>query len=194
MTCHATDDELLRMIQANDEKAFAILVYRYDLRLFKIINARIRSEDDAKDILQEIFISFWNNRAQVGTSVFGYLSRAAFYAVIDWQIENKKQLSRIQLLLEHDEPITAPIDEYVMANEMHNELLEEIEKLSSTTGTVFRMSRLEQKSIGEIAEELHLSEQTVKNNLSIALQHLRGRILRGKLIAIFIGLFLRQLL
>jgi len=194
MTGHATDDELLRMIQANDEKAFAILVYRYDLRLFKIINARIRSEDDAKDILQEIFISFWNNRAQVGTSVFGYLSRAAFYAVIDWQIENKKQLSRIQLLLEHDEPTTAPIDEYVMANEMHNELLEEIEKLSSTTGTVFRMSRLEQKSIGEIAEELHLSEQTVKNNLSIALQHLRGRILRGKLAVVFIGLFLRHLL
>jgi len=194
MTCHATDDELLRMTQANDEKAFAILVYRYDLRLFKIINARIRSEDDAKDILQEIFISFWNNRAQVATSVFGYLSRAAFYAVIDWQTENKKQLSRIQLLLEHDEPTTAPIDEYVMANEMHKELLEEIEKLSSTTGTVFRMSRLEQKSIGEIAEELHLSEQTVKNNLSIALQHLRGRILRGKLVVVFIGLFLRQLL
>jgi RNA polymerase sigma-70 factor (ECF subfamily) len=81
-----------------------------------------------------------------------------------------------------------------MANEMHNELLEEIEKLSSTTGTVFRMSRLEQKSIGEIAEELHLSEQTVKNNLSIALQHLRGKILRGKLVVVFIGLFLRQLL
>lgn len=194
MIAHSTDDELLRMIQANDDKAFAVLVYRYNVRLFKIINARIRCEDDAKDILQEIFISFWNNRAQVDTSVFGYLSRAAFYAVIDWQIEDKKKLSRVQLLLERDEPTTASIDEYVIADEMHNELLDEIEKLSSTTGTVFRMSRLEQKSIREIADELHLSEQTVKNNLSIALQHMRGKLLRGNLAVTFIGILLQKLL
>ncbi|HWZ36083.1 MAG TPA: sigma-70 family RNA polymerase sigma factor [Mucilaginibacter sp.] len=193
MIGHSTDDELLRMIREDDEKAFAVLVYRYNVRLFKIINARIRSDDDAKDILQEIFISFWNNRLLVDSSVLGYLSRAAFYAVIDWQIENKKKLSRVQLLLTHDEPATVPVEEHVIANELQNELLEEIEKLSSTTSAVFRMSRLEQKSIREIAEELHLSEQTVKNNLSIALQHLRSRVLRSKLATVLITVLLRQL-
>lgn len=193
MMGHCTDDELLKMIRADDEKAFAVLVYRYNVRLFKIINARIRSDDDAKDILQEIFISFWNNRSQVNTSVFGYLSRAAFYAVIDWQIENKKNLSRVQLLLAQDEPATAPVDAYVIANELQDELLAEIEKLPTTTSTVFRMSRLEHKSVREIADELHLSEQTVKNNLSIALQHLRSRVLRSNLATVFITVVLRQL-
>lgn len=194
MIGHPTDEELLKLTQANDQQAFAVLVYRYNVRLFKIINARIRSEDDAKDILQEIFISLWNNRSQIDASVFGYLSRAAFYAVIDWQIENKRNLSRIQLLLEHNEPSIVPIDEHLIANELQNELLGEIEKLSSTTRTIFRMSRLEQKSNREIAKELQLSEQTVKNNLSIALQHLRRRVFGSKLATIFISLLLGKLL
>lgn len=182
------------MTRANDQKAFAALVYRYNVRLFNIINARIRSEDDAKDILQELFISLWNNREQIDTSVFGYLSRSAFYAVIDWQIENKKNLSRVQLLLAHNEPAIVPVEEHVIANELQNELLGEIEKLSSTTRAVFRMSRLEQKSNREIAKELQLSEQTVKNNLSIALQHLRNRVFSNKMAVILIGLLLRKLL
>jgi len=49
MLSHTTDEELLRMTQANDQKAFAALVYRYNVRLFKIVNARIRSEDDAQN-------------------------------------------------------------------------------------------------------------------------------------------------
>lgn len=193
MISRATDDELLRMIQADNEKAFAVLVYRYNVRLFNIINVRIRSDDDAKDILQEIFISFWNNRSQVNISVLGYLSRAAFYAVIDWQIEKKKNISRTQLLLTQDEPTAASIDEYVIAGELHDEILDEIKKLPTTTRTVFQMSRVEHKSVREIARELHLSEQTVKNNLSIALQHLRKRILRSSLAKIFLILFLKQL-
>ncbi|MNL35835.1 Sigma-70, region 4 [compost metagenome] len=37
----------------------------------------------------------------------------------------------------------------------------------------FRLSRYENKSIKEIAAELSLSEQTVRNNISMALERLR---------------------
>jgi RNA polymerase sigma factor (sigma-70 family) len=174
------DDELLRRIKTDDQQAFSVIVYRYNVRLFKIVQCRVRMEDDAKDIVQEIFISLWNNRHQIqsGASLYPYLSKSAFYAIIDWQILHKKNISRYQLLLEKDEPSVFPVENEVIANELRQELMEEVEKMPETTKTVFRLSRIDQKSVPEIAVILCLSEQTVKNNISIALKLLR-RLMSG---------------
>jgi RNA polymerase sigma-70 factor (ECF subfamily) len=140
-------------------------------------------EDDAKDIIQEIFISLWNNRHQIqsASALYPYLSKSVFYAVVDWQLLHKKNISRHHLLLEKDEPFVFPVENQVIANELRQELMEEVEKMPDTTKTVFRMSRIDQKSVKEIAVVLHLSEQTVKNNISIALKQLRKRIISNKL-------------
>lgn len=171
------DEELLRRIQMDDQQAFSVIVYRYNVRLYKIVQARVRMEDDAKDIVQEIFISLWNNRHQIkSAALYPYLSKSAFYAVIDWQLLNKKNISRHHLLLEKDEPAVLPIESQIIANELRQDLMGKIEKMPDTTRTIFRMSRLEHKSIKEIAAALNLSEQTVKNNISTALKQLRKRI------------------
>ena len=177
------DDELLRRIQMDDQQAFSVIVYRYNVRLYRIVQGRVRMEDDAKDIIQEIFISLWNNRHQIqsAAALYPYLSKSAFYAIIDWQLLHKKNISRHSLLLEKDEPSVFPVENQVIANELKQELMEEIEKMPDTTKTVFRMSRIEQKSVKEIAVVLHLSEQTVKNNISIALKQLRKRMVSNKL-------------
>lgn len=177
------DDDLLRRIQMDDQQAFSEIVYRYNVRLYRTVYSRVRMEDDAKDIIQEIFISLWNNRHQIqsGAALYPYLSKAAFYAVIDWQILHKKNVARHQLLLEKDEPSVFPIEDHVIANELRLELMNEIEKMPDTTRMVFRMSRIEQKSVKEIATTLDLSEQTVKNNISIALKQLRRQMTREKL-------------
>lgn len=165
----------------DDQKAFSTIVYRYNVKLYRIVYNRVRVEDDTKDIIQEIFISLWNNRHHINSAaLFPYLSKSLFYAIIDWQILNKKNISRRHLLLEKDEPAVFPVENQVIANEMGRELMEEIEKMPDTTRTVFRMSRIDQKSVKEIAKTLHLSEQTVKNNISIALKQLRKRMVSNE--------------
>ena len=165
----------------DDQQAFSAIIYRYNVRLYRIVYNRVRLEADTKDIIQEIFISFWNNRHQIqSTALFPYLSKSAFYAIIDWQILNKRNISRKYLLLEKDEPSVFPVENQVIANELRQELMEEIEKMPETTRTVFRMSRIDQKSVKEIATALHLSEQTVKNNISIALKQLRKRMVSNE--------------
>ncbi len=182
MNTNLPDDELLRRIQMDDRKAFSAIVYRYNVRLYRIVYNRVRLKDDTKDIIQEIFISLWNNRHKIQSAVlFPYLSKSAFYAVIDWQVLNKKNLFRQNILLEKDEPSVSSIENQVMANELGQELMKEIEKMPDTTRAVFRMSRVDQKSVKEIAETLHLSEQTVKNNIAMALKQLRKRMLNHEL-------------
>jgi RNA polymerase sigma factor (sigma-70 family) len=187
------DEELLKRIQMDDQQAFSVIVYRYNVRLYRVVQGRIRMEDDAKDIIQEIFISLWNNRHQIQTTaaLYPYLSKAAFYAVIDWQILHKKNLSRYHLLLEKDEPAVFPIENQVIADELRRELLEEVEKMPATTRTVFQLSRIDQKSVKEIAVQLHLSEQTVKNNLSLALKQLKRQMVSNKLSVVFLGVLLK---
>jgi len=196
MITNLTDDELLRRIQMDDQKAFSVIVHRYNVRLYKIVFSRVRMENDAKDIIQEIFVSLWNNRHQIqsGATLYPYLSKSVFYAVIDWQLLHKKNISRHQLLLEKDEPSVFPVENQVIANELRQEMMEEIEKMPGTTKTVFHMSRIEQKSVKEIAITLQLSEQTVKNNISIALKQLRKRVVSNNLSLLLFFILIKGIL
>jgi len=179
----------------DDQQAFSVIMYRYNVRLYKIVQSRVRMEDDTKDIVQEIFISLWNNRHQIQSAdtFFPYLSKSAFYAVIDWQLLNKKNMSRYQLLLEKDEPSVFTVENQVMANELRQELMAEVDKMPDTTRTVFRMSRIDQKSVKEIASVLDLSEQTVKNNISIALKQLRKRMVSNNFSLLLFCILLRNI-
>jgi RNA polymerase sigma-70 factor (ECF subfamily) len=187
------DAELLSLVQQeNDEKAFAMLVLRYNVALYRYIYARIRSEDDSKDILQEVLISCWNNRHNIQNpeKIFHYMCRAAYYSVIDWQIANKKILARQTTLLEKDEPSTFPVENQLIAGEMREKVDTEVAKMNDTMRKVFISSRWESKSTREIAQEYGLSEQTVKNTLSLALKKIRLRLQTDHWLSIYILLTL----
>ena len=188
-----TDAELLSLVQhENDEKAFAVIVFRYNVALYKFIYARVREEHDSKDILQEVLISCWNNRQNIQNpdKIFNYLTRAAYYAVIDWQINNKKVLERQTSLLEKDEPSTFPVENQLIAGEMREKIDTEVAKMNETMRKVFISSRWESKSIREIAEEYGLSEQTVKNCISLALKKIRLRLQTEQWLPLYILLTL----
>lgn len=170
-----TDAELLSLSQTGDEKAFEAIMYRYNTDLYRYIYTRIRSEHDAKDLLQEVFISCWKNRHTIN-NIVAYLKRSVHYAIIDWQIENKKVLARQATLLEKDEPATYPVEDQLISIELREEVDTEVSKMNETMRKIFVSSRWESKSISEIAQEYGLSEQTVKNNLSLALKRIRLRL------------------
>ena len=175
MMNNLNDAELLSLVKKDDGKAFETLVYRYNVTLYKFIYARIRAEHDTKDILQELFISFWKNRHNIITSdkIGSYLTRAAYYAVIDWQIQHRKILARQTVLLEKDEPTTFPVENQLISLELREEVDTIVSKMNDTMQKVFVSSRWEAKSIREIAVEHGLSEQTVKNYISLALKRIR---------------------
>ncbi|TWW00281.1 RNA polymerase sigma factor [Chitinophaga pinensis] len=170
-----TDAELLSLAQTDDGKAFEAIMYRYNVQLYKYIYTRIRNEHDAKDLLQEVFISCWKNRHTIN-NIAAYLKRSVHYAIIDWQVNNKKALARNTILEEKDEPTTYPAENQLISLEIKEEVETEISKMNETMRKIFVSSRWESKSIPEIAEEYGLSEQTVKNNLSMALKRIRLRL------------------
>jgi RNA polymerase sigma-70 factor (ECF subfamily) len=73
-------------------------------------------------------------------------------------------------------------DEQLLLKEVTQTVDAELSKMPVNMRQCFRLSRYEDKSIREIAAELKLSEQTVKNNISEALRRLRISVEQGSLI------------
>jgi len=173
-----SDYALLVLIKANNAVAFTVLVDRYWEPLYKHLYYRIRDEDEAKDHVQEIFISLWNNIAKVACneqeSLESYLFTAARYRAIDYFSKPNTHIPYEHVLntvLAY--PSAAATDQSVLLKELEQLIQVELNTLPERLQQPYRLSREQHLSIKEIAQHLSLSEQTVKNNISAVLQKLR---------------------
>jgi len=171
-----SDQDLVTAMKNGDQKAFEALYEQYWPEVYTMIYRRINDREVTKDILQEIFINLWNYRHRIiaERSLAPWLNSIAKKQTISWY---RKQISTKQreTLYQENETLIVPAPTELEAKELQELLDLEIEKMPDNMKLSFRLSRFENKSVREIAEELSLSEQTVRNNVSMALERLRSR-------------------
>jgi RNA polymerase sigma-70 factor (ECF subfamily) len=61
METEITDEELALRVQGGHTDSFAVLVERYEAKLMRYARKFLRDPDDAKDIVQEVFIKAYEN-------------------------------------------------------------------------------------------------------------------------------------
>lgn len=168
------DQELLDAIRHDDEAAFAELFKRYGKEVYKMAYCRVRSKEAAEEIVQNLFISFWDKRTtQSITNISSYFYVAVKHKVlnvIESQIVQKKYWDYYKTFIPRQENLTERTVEF-------NELLAAIEKrmeyLPEKSKKVFKLNRLEGHSITEIANALNLSEKAIQYHLTRSLKELR---------------------
>ena len=182
-----SDNRLIDLIKVDNHPAFTILVNRYWEELYRHIHARLKDEEDTRDILQEIFITAWKNRATIYTDANGtlasYLFKAARYCIIR-QFSRAKQTIFSEELLENLLSQQSTAQEMLETKELEKRVTDELDRMPERLQSVYRLSRYAHLSNKEIASHLSLSEQTVKNNISIALHHLRVFVEKDTLLVI----------
>ncbi|EDM34197.1 RNA polymerase ECF-type sigma factor [Pedobacter sp. BAL39] len=176
-----SDERILELIKADNHLAFTVLVDRYWEKLYKHLFYRIKKEEESKDSVQEIFISLWNNRYKLSCDAAGslssYLFKSARYCAIDYFSKPETTIPYEQVLdLALEIPAGQPADANVLLNELENIISREISSLPDQLQQPYKMSREEHLSIKEIAFHLSISEQTVKNNITMVLNKLRLKI------------------
>jgi len=140
---------------------------------------RVRDEEIAQDITQEIFISLWENRSRlmIEGSLGAYLQGAVKYKVINYfRSAVIKDKHREDLLLLIGQKMELSAENKLMLKDLNKEIDEAISGLPEKMRQVFWMSRKQEKTISEISIELGLSVQTVKNQISSALKLLKERL------------------
>ncbi|SEW43973.1 RNA polymerase sigma factor [Chitinophaga arvensicola] len=188
-----SDSRLLQMIREDHHPAFTTLVNRYWEEIYRFTRSRIRQEADAQDIVQEIFISCWNNRKHLyagkNDQFTAYLYQAARYAVIDYYSRSQTMVYN-EVLLESfigHQPVNMT-ESRLQLKELDACIRQEVDRLPEQLRVPFVLSREANMSLKEIATQLSLSEQTIKNNITKALGILRRRLHQQDIYLLMAGL------
>lgn len=169
-----TDSGLLALLKEGDELAFSELYRRYSKKLIASAYSKLNSREGAKEIIQETFLDLWQRRETLQIECLSsYLHVATKYKVLTY-IRNKLTAERhctyykafIKLVNEQ----TA---EDVGLHELQDALEKGLQKLPEKTQVVFRLNKLEHRSIDEIASQLNVSKKAIKYHLSRSIKELR---------------------
>ncbi len=149
-------------------------------RLFVYALTFVKDEIIARDIVQDIFIDFWDKQIfqNIQTGLISYLLTTVRNRSVD---HLKKSNTQKKLKKEFDYLFD---EAYHISKKYDNEELEiilknAIKQLPPMPGKVFLLHYLEKKSHQEIADILGISKHTVSNHMDRALKQLRG-ILKNK--------------
>jgi RNA polymerase sigma-70 factor (family 1) len=164
-------------VKDGDEAAFTALVKRYWKRCHINAYARVNDQDVAEEIVQDVFMSLWDKR---NTSSIQNVSSYLYACVrnkcinhIEHKIKEKKYWDYYKTFLSEQTIIKHhPID----FSSLEEQLDSGIQQLPAKSQLVFRMSRMEGRSIPEIAEALNLSEKAIEYHLTLSLKKLRAHL------------------
>jgi RNA polymerase sigma-70 factor (family 1) len=174
-------EELLILIKNGNPHAFKELYNRYKESVFLMVYRRVRDEDESKDIVQEIFLKLWLGRESLVElkNLDYYLFGTARNKVISHYRKKELVLKGENSLLSQLDYFESSADKDILMDELNSKIKEVVDSLPPTMKACYQLSRSEGKKIKEIASNLNLSEQTVRNNVSEALRRLRLSLNRG---------------
>lgn len=180
------EHSLILELKNGSKNAFDQIYKLYAGRLFSYCLQYTKCREDAEEIVQDVFIALWNNRAKIHQeetlcSLLFTISKHrvinAYRSVINSPIyedyinyQNELSGDEIHLHVEYEQYVKIVKDA--------------INRLPSTQQQVILLSRFSLFSNKEIALRLSLSEQTVKNQLSLGLKTLRGMLSKILLLSI----------
>ena len=166
------DQDLVGAILAGDEAAFALLMRRYNRRLFRLCRSVLRNEAEAEDALQEAYVAAFLklDTLEDPSRIGGWLARIAWNESLSRlrsvarRPETEFLAGREDLGLAAIAPETAADqgDEMMMRSDTRRLLERAIDRLDEVFRPVFVLRGIEEMSVAETAEALGIPADTVK--------------------------------
>lgn len=182
------DQELTTLLRAGDQFAYTEVYDRYKRLLYLFAFKRLGNREDVKDIIHEIFMSLWQNREQLNLtySLTTYLHSAVRNKIVDIIAHKQVSARYIETFNTYQTSGQSTTDYLVREKELSALIEKEIETLPVKMRQVFELSRNRNYSRKQIAEELGLSEETVKSHMHHAMKILKLKLGPLLILALFV--------
>jgi len=187
-----SDQQLLDECSRDNLKAFNVLFDRYFTKLYRYALGYINDECFAEEAVMDLMMWVWEKRhdLEIHGQFKYYIFRAARNVTIKAIRKKAIQNIPIESIENHISFTSHDADHGILTNELDQRYREELDLLSPQRKIVFQMSREEELSHAEIADNLDISINTVKNHIKFSLNHFRKGFLRYKDAALIIGFLL----
>jgi RNA polymerase sigma-70 factor (family 1) len=168
--------QLFDQIAEGNEAAYRQLVTIYVPLLGPMIYGVVKSQLVVDDIVQETLLRVWLNRDQLPgiEKPRSWILRIAYLQALSHLRSQKVKTNAIDRLTRSATAESSETENYLALRTIKKLLAEAVQGLPQQQKKIYRLSREGGLSPGEIARELNLSEQTVKNTLVNALRTIRA--------------------
>jgi RNA polymerase sigma-70 factor (family 1) len=168
------DEILLIRLRSGDEAAFREIYERYWKKLYSIARRKIESLDAVEELVQDLFLKLWERRKELRIErLDAYLFTAVRYAIINHIKSSLIHEKYVEYAYVHLPEGSSTTEEQLNLNELIEAVNRQLNGLPEKTSQIFRLNRLEYKSVKEISAQLKVPERTVEYHLSQAIKSLR---------------------
>ncbi|BAX79987.1 RNA polymerase sigma-70 factor [Labilibaculum antarcticum] len=168
-----------KRLKGGDKYVIDEIYNRFHFKIFRFSFAFLKNEEDAYDIVQEVFIKFWEKRSSLkdDTNLEAFLftiAKNTVLSVFRKRSTEQKYLDYLQNTVNSNSSGTKEQVDYVFLKGQYDKLVPE---LPPKRRAIFLLSREKGLSNKEIAELKGISEKTVEDHITKSLAFLRKHIL-----------------
>jgi RNA polymerase sigma-70 factor (ECF subfamily) len=175
------DDSVVQRVRAGDVACFEVVMRRYNQRVYRVVRAIVRDEDETVDIMQTAYLNAlshigdFSGRARFST----WLTRIAVHEAFG-RLRRNKRLEPLADLDAEETTMASPEpgpEDQLGSRELRSFLEHAVDSLPEVFRTAFVLRSVENLSVSETAEVLGIPEETVKTRHHRARERLRATLL-----------------
>lgn len=176
MSVFINEEAASKLLSDGNMEAFDYYYHKYHPSIYANIIKIVQLPHAAEDILQDVFLAFWENRQKLSEqgSAAGWLFVVSYNKSLSFL---KKKLKESTVLLEDISLVDRLMEAPVIDEDFYQRQLEILEHavsaLPERKQKVFRLCRFEGKSVEETAQILGISSNSVKDYLKQSSKMLR---------------------
>lgn len=174
------EQRLFKQIADGNEMAFGTVFHKYNSRLFSVVLNITKSESEAEEIIQNVFLKLWLNRNTLNEieKPSAWLYKVASNLALSFLRTKAVQMRHEKLLHWHQPVEQDEIQLELEAKELKIFVSQAVDNLPPGRREIYKLSRQHGLNRIEIARQLGITESTVKNQLGSALKFIHQYIIQ----------------
>ena len=166
-------------IASGDQNSFRQLFNLYSKKLTRFATAIVKSNDAAREIVDEVFIKLWRNKSKITTiqNLSVYLYTATKNTALNHLAAKAKEniTDSFEFLSEQPSDDQSPEKKFI-TSEILKKINEAIDRLPPRCKVVFKLVREYGLSYKEVAAILNISSKTVDAQMMIAVKQISEKV------------------
>ena len=166
--------KIIEALRSGDHNAFDRIFIVYYIKIKNFIHGLLKSEADAEELTQDLFMKLWINREKIDphrslNALLYTMAKNATFNFLKHKLVHESFISQYSQTENSESP-----DEILFAKEKELLIRLTVQQMPAQRKRIYLMSKEEELTNDMIARKLNISKKTVENQLSLALKDIRN--------------------